>query len=188
MPRVYIAGPFFNPRQVELISRIEVLCRQCNLEFFSPRLLSSDGTDITQPVPKIGSAVMAQQVFEKDYAELQRCTHMVAVLDYVLPANQELRLIAMSADQPNERLVPASGPLSLPDSGTVWEMGVMYALGKLIVGYTEAKHGNLNLMLTQSCIGVANREGLVQALLAVAAICDNDTLKRSLPQWQNSYR
>lgn len=38
MKKIYLAGPFFNPEQVSVASRIEILCCTNNLEFFSPRL------------------------------------------------------------------------------------------------------------------------------------------------------
>lgn len=48
--------------------------------------------------------------------------------------------------------------LKVPDSGTIWEMGYAYALGKRIFGYTVEPVDNLNLMITQTI------EGLVEPL------------------------
>lgn len=35
---IYTAGPFFNPEQIQVQSRIEELCRKNSINFFSPRL------------------------------------------------------------------------------------------------------------------------------------------------------
>jgi hypothetical protein len=57
-------------------------------------------------------------------------------------------------------LAPIGGPLNLPDTGTVWEMGFAYAVNMFsrrmdIYGFTtRPRTDKLNLMLTKSCKGV----------------------------------
>lgn len=166
----YLAGPFFNSEQIKIMERIEAAFKELNVAFFSPR--EQHGC-VTQPVP-IDNREMAEVVFKKNYEQILECTHMLAVLDYALPAGDS---VAMVNGGNIEKF------LSLPDTGTVWEMGVAYACRIPTIGFTERPHGYLNLMMTQSMKGVCNGRGELLKMLADVKKGDFQ-----VPQWEGSYR
>jgi nucleoside 2-deoxyribosyltransferase len=147
--RVYLAGPFFNQAQIKLISDVEDALVATGTDHFSPRKMTlNDKPTTTKPTPE-----QAKAIFRKDYEEICRSTHVIAVLDWALNPGVELRLV-----QPRQGHVPEydmlSGHLSLPDAGTVWEMGCAYALRVPVYLYTVDPSARLNLMLSQSARGV----------------------------------
>jgi hypothetical protein len=118
----------------------------------------------TKPTPE-----QAADIFRKDYEEICKSTHLLAVLDWTMPPHASLRIVkenfAVPGEEPQRPLdaQPLRAPrtyevvsehLSLPDSGTVWEMGCAYALRVPVYLYTDKPATRLNLMLTQSAIGV----------------------------------
>jgi nucleoside 2-deoxyribosyltransferase len=147
--RVYLAGPFFNQAQIKLIQEVEDALQANDIPTFSPRKMAlNDKPTSTKPTPEQAAAI-----FRKDYEEITKSTHVLAILDWALNPDVSLRLVA-----PRQGHAPEydmlSGPLSLPDSGTVWEMGCAYALRVPIYLYTKDPAAKLNLMLSQSARGV----------------------------------
>lgn len=152
----YLASPFFNPAQIVVVDKIEQLFKGQNIALFSPRAHPANSTG--KPI----DANTAPQIFLGNLTGIAEATGVLAVMDYSLPEEEELRIISYAPKYPSvqceatEAFGLKSGPLNLPDSGTVWEMGYAYGLDKKIVGFTTADpgQGRLNLMLTQSCTGV----------------------------------
>lgn len=164
--RFYIAGPFFNQPQIDLIKTIEEILLDNSIPFFSPRQQHTPGGST-----KIRSAEHAAAVFKCNYENLQDdcCSHVLAVADFLMPPDQGLFLIEKVEQKPELDREPQedddtgrtwmatieSGPISLPDTGTVWEMGFAFAVKKPVILFTLADSiRSLNLMLTQSCVGV----------------------------------
>lgn len=159
---LYLAGPFFNAAQIEIIQRIEsALCRlpgpSGTFSFFSPRSQPLNAN----PTGKVGplDTAKAQDVFKKDYLEITRSTIVLAVMDWALPEGKEVRMVDMFRQETEngeslEWGIPCSGPIKLPDSGTVWEMGCAYALRVPTYIFTQDPAARVNLMLSQSCKGV----------------------------------
>ena len=155
-PFFYIAAPFFNPRQVALVQMIEEGMRECGIRFFTPR----DQDANKQPGPV--DVHRAPVIFQENYRAMLRADAVLAVADWLMPEGQELRAIKNGHNAYTFEKV--SPPLNLPDTGTVWEMGAMYALGKKVYIYTERPpEQGLNLMLTQGARGIVRGpEGLLR--------------------------
>lgn len=171
----YLAAPFFNPAQVALVERIEQLFEHNCVELFSPRKHPANTSG--KPI----DADTAEDIFNGNIEGIQKARGVLAVLDYLLPEPQQLRLVAPATIDDSEHagsvevFRPASGPLALPDSGTVWEMGHAYAMMD-IVGFTTNPHARLNLMLTQSCSGVLCGFGRLATWVA-------DKCMGDVPKW-----
>jgi nucleoside 2-deoxyribosyltransferase len=141
--RWYLAGPFFNERQLLQMANLEMIAQDHDEAFFSPRWQHPAG--IPQPVT---TAERATELFRTNVAELVRCTHVLATLDYLLPEGHALSLL---------RAGQAAKPVSLPDAGTIWELGFATALGRPVVLFTERvafEEPKVNLMLAVSALGV----------------------------------
>lgn len=75
--KVYLAGPFFNPQQVAIIEKIEVLLSKFKgLEVYSPR---KDGVLIDMSPEERAKA--KRGIFEKNVKEIYACNLMVSVVD-----------------------------------------------------------------------------------------------------------
>lgn len=151
MPRpkkFYLAGPFFNPPQIDLISKIELMFLDHDVPFFSPRQCSPENK-------KAGplSGEDAKAIFQRNYENLLDCDGVLAVVDWLMPEGLKLGLI-------NSEGSAGSLPISLPDSGTVWELGAAYTIKQEtrldyeILLLTTTKSSKLNVMLTQCADGV----------------------------------
>ena len=152
----YLAAPFFNPRQVALVEMLEEAFRHCGVPVFSPR--QQDANKQGGPLDRHRAAV----IFEENFRRMVEADFTLAVADWVMPEEQELRVIKNGHNAYTFEKV--SPPLNLPDTGTVWEMGAMYALGKKVYIYTERPpEQGLNLMLTQGARGIVRGpEGMLR--------------------------
>lgn len=152
-PRIYIAAPFFNAEQLGILAHIEELADDTEIDFFSPRQQhGNEGVAVKGPED-------AARVFQKNHEEILNCTAVLAVLAYALPPGRELRQVEEVTPNGDVGEGPffeaKSGPLVLPDAGTVWEMGVAYQAGVPVVGFhPDHEPGWTNLMITQSVVGL----------------------------------
>jgi len=183
--RVYLAAPFFNAEQIALLEQMEQLMDLREVDYYSPRKQHFN-QDVTVRTP-----AEALEVFEHNYKAINGCNTMMAVIDWLLPERQALRLVT---EYPNEtedgEPVAVQGidaaiigkPILLPDSGTVWEMGAAYALCKPVVMYTnrlyKGKH-SANLMLSQCAEGVCYGIDMFRAWLRHG--------NRVLKAWKGGY-
>lgn len=146
--KFYLAAPFFNQAQVDLCQKIELAFVDHCVPLFSPR--SQHGNKTT----KIETPAQAAEVFKVNAENIDDCDFLFAVVDWLLPPGQEVRVLGSRySDVENDsRTVYESGPLNIPDAGTVWEMGYAYAKGipVLILNLEQTK---LNIMLSQSAKG-----------------------------------
>lgn len=155
--KIYLAAPFFNSVQVELCRRIESEFKGAGIKLVSPRLQHGNGSG--GPTPKITTAEQAHEVYVRNVNDLLECTAVLAVVDWLLPEKQQVRVMEEVAGElikgfETYSLISRSGPLNLPDSGTVWEMGYAAADNKRIAVYKHLKDGKLNLMLSASAEGI----------------------------------
>lgn len=142
---IYLAGPFFNATQLRLIKSIEAQLAESDMEFISPR--SQHGEE---PTP-ITSNLQAKSVYLRNVKDLLACSSVLAVMDYLLPDSMTLWLTDLGA--PGK----FRGPISLPDTGTVWEMGYAVAIGKPVVLFiSNPNETPVNIMLSQCAVGVLN--------------------------------
>lgn len=137
---VYIAGPFFNRDQVDIIEEIEYVLENDSVSYYSPRLEGGVITDNPELDPK--------KIFRNNFLAMLRAKWFVTVGVY---AGVEL-FVNKGPDTENPE-VNFHERIAIPDTGTVWEAGGGYALGKPIVGYVPALDAfqlyELNLMLTE---------------------------------------
>jgi nucleoside 2-deoxyribosyltransferase len=168
--RLYLAGPFFNSAQIDLIRDVEDALTLHGVNHFSPRKIGLNSNPATsKPTPE-----QAEQIFKKDYQEICASTHVLAVVDWALPPGQSVRLCRDD--------IPGNTHLQVPDSGTVWEMGCAYALRVPVILYTANPSKQMNLMLTQSATGVIYGHTMLMQWLA----CDMDAT--ILEGWKGDHR
>ena len=117
MSRIYLAGPFFSEEQIERISRIEEALAKNNTatKVYSPRHHQESKYEMF-------SAGWAQEVYERDMAELLAADIVLAILDY------EHQTI---------------------DPGTAYELGAATMMEKPLIVFQEESVPT-NLMITQS--------------------------------------
>ncbi len=153
---VYIAGPFFNPVQIETISKIETLLANLGIPYYSPRL-HSGSADMTPEQRRDPQAWVP--VFNSNIQYLTQVQVVIAVVSYEIPdgsAFGSLRPIGLqeSWSSPDPSVFQCMGKrqhpehpddqelsrwpykftsLELPDTGTVYEMG-------FIRGHRAAMH------------------------------------------------
>lgn len=144
---VYIAAPLFNEPQLDLIDAIEKAIESSGKTCYSPR--RDSGSILMTPEEK---KVMSNwdPVFNSNVEAIHKADVMIAVLEYLMPPDMELLLFRDDQNNPGEGRFSA---IRLPDTGTVWEMGYMRALGKPVVGFHTGETGQLNLMLSHGCNG-----------------------------------
>ncbi len=175
--QIYIAGPFFNPAQIKIIDEIETVFRSANVHgpsAFSPRLANptAEGTKITSE--------LAKKIFWENVESIRECDALIAVLDYAFPVGQRLMLSKRSPEG-----FVGLDPLNLPDSGTVWEMGMAFALDKPIFIYQQNESQKQNIMLTQCVDGVIQGKEALWLFLKDGTIGDYST--KNLKKWKGEY-
>jgi nucleoside 2-deoxyribosyltransferase len=142
-PKVFIAAPFFNSGQVAVVERIEQLCEKNGLPFYSARLHAG-----TVPPEKKKDPTAWKPVFANDVQGIHDSDFLVAVLDYKFP-NEDGGLYV---HEPG--FVDDAFPIEIPDTGTVWEMGYAFSIGRPVVGFTLRSVEKLNLMLMLGVRGI----------------------------------
>lgn len=151
-PITYLAAPFFNPPQLQLVKQIEAAHEAAGRYLFSPRLQHGP-----EPVP-ITTHEQARKVFDENARAIEACTYLLAVTDWLMPEDKGLYVCSPEEfdNGCTKALTPDHAkPLNLPDTGTVWEMG--YANRNNITTFiftTRLRGGKMNIMLTQSAQGV----------------------------------
>jgi len=139
MTQVYTAGPFFNEQQekhaIELASKL----RERGFGVYAP---------VEHKYEEQKSN--ATEIFMRNIKWMFNADILLFQLDY--PMDDGEQLILRSPIDGDENV-------SLPDSGTVWEMGYGYCLRRVrecrLIGYHTLPVQNLNLMLAQCLDGIA---------------------------------
>lgn len=185
LPMWYLAGPFFNPEQLSLISSIETTFIDNGVPMFSPRLCDENKK-------KVLSNQDAATIFARNVDNILTCGCMLAVLDWKLSPRQKVMVVqdsglpsALEKDWGNPKVLEKGDimagtviapELNLPDTGTVFEMGAMFMKWLMsapkvnshpkLVGFTErGEKDKLNIMLTQACCGIVRGVGELNAFL-----------------------
>lgn len=145
-PKIYIAAPFFNLPQNQIVVAIESALDSNSFPYYSPRIHSGSAymTPEQRKDPKAW-----EPVFKSNTDELDRCDLMIAVIEYAMPDTQSVTLNTWEIGQGGGNPVK----LEVPDSGVVWEMGAFHHMGKPIVAFHSSGAKKLNLMLSHSCNG-----------------------------------
>lgn len=104
---IYLASPFFTESQNLALSRVEEILKRNKLDFYSPRLQAGN-FGLVPPEEKIARA---KEIFFNDVFNVFRCGLMLAYTD-------------------GETYYRENGQLNIArDSGTAFEMGMLYARG-----------------------------------------------------------
>lgn len=144
--RWYLAAPFFNNAEMELVMYLEQQLDSFGIPYFSPRKDGgNDGrqADVTRN---------KREIFVANANAINECSGMIAILDRQMPKDKAVMLCKKERYTGN--WIPDKGPLQQPDLGTVWEMGFAYSQCKPVYGFTERSAreiGTINLMLMEGC-------------------------------------
>ena len=112
---IYIAGPFFNIEEMDIITGVEKILEDRGLEFYCPRLHDDLEHEYMSPE-------WSRATFELDRDAIDRCSLVLAVYH---------------------------GNYS--DTGTAWECGYAYAIGKPVILVHVDAANDSSLMLHSSC-------------------------------------
>ncbi len=143
---IYLAGPFFNEPQIKTLERIETLCEQFGVKCNSPRKFL-----VLKPH---ASWEERKLVFRDNLLKMQMSEIILACLD-----NPHVETYEDGA--PKLDIAPTPRP---PDTGTLWEMGYAYAIGRPVLPFTVGSK-KMNVMLAQGCAGFLQSIGDVSAFL-----------------------
>lgn len=126
--RVYLAGPFFSPEQIDRVERVERALEANPFveSYFSPRL-----NQIEQL--KFGSKEWRKAVFAQDIHYIDTATVIVSIADMTTEI-KGVQVFEKDIDS---------------DSGTAFELGYAYATGKPILVLHETELP-VNLMISDS--------------------------------------
>lgn len=132
--RVYLAGPFFSPEQIDRVERVEKALENNPFveAYFSPRLNQVETL-------QFGSKEWRQAVFAQDINNIDLATVVVAIADMEVIANVE--------DFDNYSMGTVTD--SHADDGTAFELGYAYAKGIPVIVLQETDLP-LNLMISDS--------------------------------------
>lgn len=143
---IYLAGPFFNERQLDTIAQMESILRDAGHEVISPREQHEAGTPT-----KVEMLSHAQRIMELNKRWIHDSDTVVAWLDWVTSSEgEEVRLVGPSLFDTRDFLSP---PLNIPDAGTCWELGYASSLSKYII-LCQFRPAKPNVMLAASADGV----------------------------------
>lgn len=109
-----------------------------------------------------------EHVFKGNVDSIHRADLVIALLDYELPEGDSLNICERNR-LPDYQI---GAQVSIPDSGTVWEMGHAYASCKPVLGLYLNKEVKLNLMLAECCTWVLDSYDKLEEWLDLLA--DNE--------------
>jgi len=70
--RVYIAGPFFNDKQIEIVEKVKEILEENFIEYHSPK---------DHSLYKPGGSITPKQCFESNIEEIKECDFIIAITD-----------------------------------------------------------------------------------------------------------
>ena len=118
--RLYLAGPFFNKAQIDLLVQVENLCEKYKVPYFSPR--KHAGVDYD------GSYESAEKIFRADLNGLHACGAVLACMDWkmegetiIAECNRAYKHELVGDEY--EEVFSDCVDKNIPDPGTVWECG-----------------------------------------------------------------
>lgn len=74
--KIYIAAPFFNERQLEIVKNVEAHLEKFGLDFFSPR---SGG--VLKDMSERKQEETKREIYLNNIYEMDQCTHMIACVE-----------------------------------------------------------------------------------------------------------
>jgi nucleoside 2-deoxyribosyltransferase len=160
---IYIAAPFFNEQQSELVSSIEDCLHEQGIPYYSPRqegVLTPNANNEEK-----------QRIFDSNVDTiLDGCSMMLVVTDYLLP--EGITLQVCDDGKPFRQLL-------LPDTGTTFEVGAGFALEIPMVAIHTGRRDLLNVMLANAFDGFVYSLEQLDALIERFSYWVSDN-----PQWR----
>lgn len=143
MHLVYLAGPFFNAAQLEHIGIVESMLEELEISFYSARLKNL--------CPPDAPSEKRKEVFKDNVDGIRIASVVIALMDWLMPPNQSVFICGQRLDR---AWVPHPPALNVPDSGTVFELGVAHTLNVPVIGFWKDKPTRpVNLMLQETTAG-----------------------------------
>jgi nucleoside 2-deoxyribosyltransferase len=189
--KIYLAGPFFYPTQLQIIMQLEEALEAAGYVVLSPRkfmVLKENATKAQRDavfadnVAKMMEAnlIIAQiasygerghKEMEKKFKDLitstsldPHCTNLYGSVDEILRVQKEIGALMNSKAWP-----------TYSDEGTIWELGCAYQMGKKIILFSPDVTTRINVMLSQAAHGVI--EGSIPALVeSIPKILDGELI------------
>ena len=152
---IFIASPFFNSEQVMVVKMIENILDEKGVPYFSARKDTKVAPDSSQHDRKLAFTANCMGIKERSV--------VLAVVDWLLPENQEMRIVEFDAwnRMYKESMVGQSFPawirspkLYVPDMGTVFEIGYANAIKKPVIALRVQNKMPINLMLAEAFVGM----------------------------------
>ena len=75
--KVYIAAPFFNPEQLELVESVERRLHNAGISYFSPR-----DAGVLKDMTKEKQMQTKKEIYDGNVREMDACSHMIAIVEY----------------------------------------------------------------------------------------------------------
>lgn len=173
---IYIAGPFFNSESKLVLTSILTTLESLGYKCWIPM---RDGITC----PKNTDRAQRLKVFRLDCEQLHWAECVVALLDYPLPIHQQLLLREKTPEG-----VSKDTPTSLPDPGTVFEIGYVNGLNnteekyRYVIGY--ANNPGFNLMVAEACDCIVSNSAELVRTMEVVSMGDDEGLKLLKIQYQ----
>jgi len=162
---IYLAAPFFNKAEIDVVSNLEeLILHEYGHKFtlFSPRQQHFGRK------PDLKSLQVRNQIFTRNLQELKGCDVILAWLDrkQMHPQNT-VRIVRPhvydTTVRDGQSYEACSNPLHQPDLGTVWELGYLSAIKErglahpigtelpVRIGFSlrDPHNDHLNVMITQ---------------------------------------
>jgi nucleoside 2-deoxyribosyltransferase len=184
--KIYLAGPFFYPAQLQIILQLEEALEAAGYVVLSPRKFMVLKENATK--------AQRDAVFADNVAKMMQANLIVAqIASYGERGHKEMEkkfsqiIDGLSSDQnglamamshvKNEilSLMNSKAWPTYSDEGTIWELGCAYQMGKKIILYSPDVTTRINVMLSQAAHGVI--EGSIPALLeSIPKILDGELI------------
>lgn len=120
---IYLAGPFFNPKQLELIEKIETLIENCfqsrEYSLYSPRK-----DCVLKNLSKEDKIKNAKRVYVDNISQIMGCTLMIAVIDDH-DAGTMFEIGYLTSIKDGADILSANYPFLITVSGSGYGLNVM---------------------------------------------------------------
>ncbi len=146
--KVYIAAPFFNPQQLEMVTEIEFLLENFDIDYFSPRKHG-----VIKEMDEEGKNLHMGAIYSRNILELRNCDLMIAIIDdYDSGTMFEIGYFTSQSD--NSPFIESN---TITFTGKDHGLNVM--LGKSVDCHIKSME-NLDLLLSRLIVSRLNDEAL----------------------------
>ena len=142
---IYVAGPFFNDVQKRWALTLASELRNRGYKIFAP----------VDEVYKENNGLKPEEIFKRNLDWMNHSKLSLIQLDFPFPPTEKLCLVSNHSchDREDISFLTPLKVLSIPDSGTCFEIGYLFSKKIPMIGYYFSKQDSINLMLAQSLTG-----------------------------------